>query len=302
MVPTYADYKKKYYDDGGQTGAQSAAETAQAAKDIVTQFAYNGSQKVSPEVQKIIDEFNAKMEALQKSGELTNEKVIELIDAACSAIKYVETNGADGAATMEEIMRRIARDKAANAKKDSGAYKNVSSVSPSDVMTVWEWVQSGDFKAIQEQLNSLGPVGQAALLAICIGIGLAVVYEGGRYVVTKYYENKDAKAEAQKKVESKAKEAASAAKAKAEAKAKEEGKAREEAIKEQKIKEREEVRKGDGKANDKSNDKSNGKTGKVGENGTKTDGSKTTGQNGKTERVDVENLDPGKRDGMDRLQ
>lgn len=33
----------------------------------------------------------------------------------------------------------------------------------------------------------------------------------------------------------------------------------------------------------------------VGENGTKTNGSKTTGKNGKTERVDVENLDPGKR-------
>jgi len=36
---------------------------------------------------------------------------------------------------------------------------------------------------------------------------------------------------------------------------------------------------------------------KVGENGTKLDGSKTTGQNGKTERVDVENPDPGGRDG-----
>jgi len=35
----------------------------------------------------------------------------------------------------------------------------------------------------------------------------------------------------------------------------------------------------------------------VGENGTKTNGSKTTGKNGKTERVDVENLDPGKRAG-----
>ena len=47
----------------------------------------------------------------------------------------------------------------------------------------------------------------------------------------------------------------------------------------------------------KDQDKSNGKTGKVGENGTKTNGSKTTGRNGKTERVDVENLDPGQRDG-----
>lgn len=36
---------------------------------------------------------------------------------------------------------------------------------------------------------------------------------------------------------------------------------------------------------------------KVGENGTQLDGSKTTGKNGKTERVDVENPAPDKRDG-----
>ena len=39
------------------------------------------------------------------------------------------------------------------------------------------------------------------------------------------------------------------------------------------------------------------KKGKVGKDGVKIPGSKTTGQNGKTERVDIENPNPGKGDG-----
>ena len=41
----------------------------------------------------------------------------------------------------------------------------------------------------------------------------------------------------------------------------------------------------------------NKKEQKVGENGVKIPGSKTTGENGKTERVDTENTDPGNGDG-----
>ena len=134
------------------TAAQSAAEAADRLasylKIAAMKYAYNGNSTVTPEVQKILDEFYAKVDAARKAGTLTNEEGIKLLEAACSAVKASETGDKNSKATKEEIILRTAN---------------------------YDRVHPEDKEAYEQALDALNPNKNVVFLGLTIGAGALVL-------------------------------------------------------------------------------------------------------------------------------